>query len=591
MSLIYKIKADGSGYTKTVSRLRNDTKKFSGDVQGQMAGIGTAIKGAFAFVGVNAFKGVMDDITELSRLARGIGDDFEGFQTITNAARQFGLEAETVADAIKDLDVKMTDGALGAKAYAEVFELVGISLEEAMGMNQLERFYAFADAVKAADGQISSFSADEINDAMFRLVPLLELGSSGIKNLGNEYVKFTESQRKMAEEGSKAWDNLTQNLKWFVATLVGFVLPAMQKFAHTIGAVLGEGAMHIGLYVKGLYALFTGDFAGAKAAFSTLVDMTTTALERVKGEIEDVWSDAEDKAKGKGGTKGSSVETKGSKDARSDIERELNKQLEEQEKRRQALMDDEEKLLDLQKRRIAAEKELGELGERLHRDGATDEEALELAKLQTKWEKLQTEEQAQQLKIKKQVADFEAKSAKDAEALVDAQIDAWRKEGKALKEKDDKEKAAQEELASTQEEIAAERKEREEMGMSDEEILARRKSELQQKEQEFAALGEDANGDGTIDAADPQFRAEKELDIENLKTEIKGLELGGIEPDTQASVISSQLAAIGGGGATASFTNDPILNENKRQSNLLEQLVKLQGGTLEGGGNIPTPEL
>jgi len=56
-------------------------------------------------------------------------------------------------------------------------------------------------------------------------------------------------------------------------------------------------------------------------------------------------------------------------------------------------------------------------------------------------------------------------------------------------------------------------------------------------------------------------------------------------------VISSQLAAIGGGGATASFTNDPILNENKRQSNLLEQLVKLQGGTLEGGGNIPTPEL
>lgn len=591
MSLIYKIKADGSGYTKTVSRLRNDTKKFGGDVQGQMAGIGTAIKGAFAFVGVNAFKGVMDDITELSRLARGIGDDFEGFQTITNAARQFGLEAETVADAIKDLDVKMTDGALGAKAYAEVFELVGISLEEAMGMNQLERFYAFADAVKAADGQISSFSADEINDAMFRLVPLLELGSSGIKNLGNEYVKFTESQRKMAEEGSKAWDNLTQNLKWFVATLVGFVLPAMQKFAHTIGAVLGEGAMHIGLYVKGLYALFTGDFAGAKAAFSTLVDMTTTALERVKGEIEEVWSDAEDKAKGKGGAKGSSVETKGSKDAKTELERELNKQLEEQEKRRQALMDDEEKLLDLQKRRIAAEKELGELGERLYRDGATDEEALELAKLQTKWEKLQTEEQAQQLKIKKQIADFEANSAKEAEALVDAQIDAWRKEGKALKEKDDKEKAAQEELASTQEEIAAERKEREEMGMSDEEILARRKSELQQKEQELAGLGEDANGDGTIDTADDQFRADKQLDIENLKTEIKGLELGGIEPDTQASVISSQLAAIGGGGATASFTNDPILNENKRQSNLLEQLVKLQGGTLEGGGNIPTPEL
>jgi len=594
MSLIYKIKADGSGYTKTVSRLRNDTKKFSGDVQGQMAGIGTAIKGAFAFVGVNAFKGVMDDITELSRLARGIGDDFEGFQTITNAARQFGLEAETVADAIKDLDVKMTDGALGAKAYAEVFELVGISLEEAMGMNQLERFYAFADAIKAADGQISSFSADEINDAMFRLVPLLELGSSGIKNLGNEYVKFTESQRKMAEEGSKAWDNLTQNLKWFVATLVGFVLPAMQKFAHTIGAVLGEGAMHIGLYVKGLYALFTGDFAGAKAAFSTLVDMTTTALERVKGEIEEVWSDAEDKAKGKGGTKGSSVETKGSKDARSDVEKELNKQLEEQEKRRQALMDDEEKLLDLQKRRIAAEKELGELGERLHRDGATDEEALELAKLQTKWEKLQTEEQAQQLKIKKQVADFEAKSAKDAEALVDAQIDAWRKEGKALKEKEEKEKEkkdkeledqkkADEDLASTQEDIAAERKRREEMGMSDEELLARRQAELKQQEKELGGLGQD----------DDQFRADKELDIENLKSEIKGLQLGieGDVTDPQTGVISSSLAAIGGGGGVAAF-GDPVLTENKKQTTVLEGIRRaIENSNPETNGVFENPEL
>jgi len=165
-------------------------------------------------------------------------------------------------------------------------------------------------------------------------------------------------------------------------------------------------------------------------------------------------------------------------------------------------------------------------------------------------------------------------------------------EQKALQKKiSDNEKKAREGVASTQDKIAAERKEREEMGMSDEEILARRKSELEQKEQELAGLGEDANGDGKIDTADDQFRADKQLDIENLKTEIKGLELAGTDQDTQASVISSQLASIGGGGATASFTNDPILNENKRQSNLLEQLVKLQGGTLEGGGNIPTPEL
>jgi hypothetical protein len=642
MSVTYKIKADGSGYTKTVNRLRGDTQKFSGDVKSQMMGVGTAIKGAFAYVGINAFKGVMNDITELSRLARTIGDDFDGFQTITNAARQFGLEAETVADAIKDLDVKMTDGAMGAKAYAEVFELVGISLDEAMGMTQLERFYAFADAVKAADGQISSFSADEINDAMFRMVPLLELGSQGIKNLGNEYVKFSESQRKMAEEGSKQWDNMVQNVKWLTATIVGWLIPTMLKVAHTWGAVLGEGAIQMGLFAKGMKAVFTGDWSGAKAAFSTLGDMTTTTLKRISEEIADVWDDAGDAADelGKGG-KGSSVETKGSKDNRSALEKELNKQLEEQEKRRQAIMSDEEKLLDLQKRRIEAEKELGELGEKLFKDGATDEEALKLAELQTKWEKLKTEEQEKQLqlaqKIKTEVEKDTAneqtirdkieaeKRGREEIGMTDEQIlkrrkaelkkmqddmvtgtfsspaDVAKAEGEIEKKKkeiaelerseDQRKKDEGEKLTSTQDEIAAERKEREEIGMSDEDILARRKAELKQKEDTLAGLGEDANGDGKIDSDDDRFKADKQLDIENLKTEIKNLEQGGGSQGSQAGVITSQLASIGGGGATASFTNDPILSENKRQSNLLEQLVKLQGGTTEGGGNLVTPEL
>ncbi len=589
MSVTYKIKADGSGYTKTVNRLRGDTQKFSGDVKSQMMGVGTAIKGAFAYVGINAFKGVMDDITELSRLARTIGDDFDGFQTITNAARQFGLEAETVADAIKDLDVKMTDGAMGAKAYAEVFELVGISLDEAMGMTQLERFYAFADAVKAADGQISSFSADEINDAMFRMVPLLELGADGIKNLGNEYVKFSETQRKMAETGSLAWDNLMHNLSFAVATAARYVIPFFQTLAEVVIGTLGELAIQSSLFMKGMKATFTGDFAGAKAAFSTMGEMATTALSRISDDIADVWKDA-DAAANKVGNKGSSVETKGSKDNRSALEKELNKQLEEQEKRRQAIMSDEEKLLDLQKRRIEAEKELGELGEKLFKDGATDEESLKLAEAQTKWEKLQTEELAQQLKVEKQISEAKAISNKEAEALVKAQ-----KEDR-LKEEAEK-KRAEEKLTSTQDEIAAERKEREEIGMSDEDILARRKAELREKQVDLGGdrgFGGDINQDGKVNTADKQITADKELDIENLKTEIKNLEQGDGSQGSQgsqASVITSQLASIGGGGATASFTNDPILSENKRQSNLLEQLVKLQGGTLEGGGGLVIPEL
>ena len=63
------------------------------------------------------------------------------------------------------------------------------------------------------------------------------------------------------------------------------------------------------------------------------------------------------------------------------------------------------------------------------------------------------------------------------------------------------------------------------------------------------------------------------------------------QEDPQTSIIASSLAAIGGGGGVASFGTDPVLSENKKQSRLLEELVKLQGGTPEGGANLITPEL
>ena len=586
----FKIKADGSGYTKTLKSMRGDTEKFSSDVKGQMAGIGGALKAAFAYVGVASFKGILDEITELGRLARTLGDDFEGFQTLTNAARQFGVEAETVADALKDLNVRIQEGAVEGGSMAEEFAQLGLDVGELSSMMPIDQFYALSDAIQNAGGNMKRMGLDRINDAMFRLGPLAELGAAGIKSLGNEFNKYTDAQREMAEKGSVAWDNMVQDVKWLAATITGWLIPSLMKVAHTFGAVLGEGAMHIGLYVKGLYALFTGDFAGAKAAFSTLTDMTTTALRRVGDEIKDVWSDAEDKAK-KGASDVGNIKTKRSQESGDKLEEEVNKQLAEQEKRRQALMDDEEKLLDLQKRRIAAEKELGELGEKLYRDGASDKDALKLAEATTKWEKLQTEEQKLQLELQKKQAQISAKESKEREDANSAQIAEWQKEAEAFQKKEDArleaekeasdafDKSAQE-TADIDKQIEAEKRGREEIGMTDEQILKRRRDELAQMQRDLIS--------GTFTS--PEEAATAQLDIEQKKTEIENLE-SGLKTDPQTSIISSSLASIGGGGGVASFGNDPILGENKKQTTVLEGIKQAIESQSRGEEVLNIPEL
>ena len=131
------------------------------------------------------------------------------------------------------------------------------------------------------------------------------------------------------------------------------------------------------------------------------------------------------------------------------------------------------------------------------------------------------------------------------------------------------------------------------MGMSDEKILTRRRYFLAEAEEEFASLGEDANNDGKVDVDDEQFRNKAELDIERRKSAIKELELGlqDDKADPQTSIISSSLAAIGGGGGVASFGSDPILGENKKQTTVLEGIKQAIENQNRGEEALNIPEL
>ena len=652
-SLIYKIKADGSGYTKTVSKLRNDTKKFGSDVKGEFTGIGTAMKGAFAFVGLSQLQGVTREFVEMSRQAKNLGVGVEEFQKLSMVAADFGINSETLGDAIKDLNVRIHEGAVEGGGMAEEFAQLGMDVDKLARKMPIEQFYALSDAVKEAGGNMGRMGLDRINDAAFRMGPIMALGSEEIKKQADAFDGLTQAQLDNLEVADKFINRTATNIKLYIAESISGFSADLDKFKTKMEQILADLEKSMGGSGKPKPKIFESK-PGFMGLFGGMQPVQQP--EDDKNSSEDAAAQAAEEA-----ALSSALEAKTKEEAAKESERinkieadtaKLQKQAAAEVQKAAMIGASDEKILSAATaKRVKLQKELNLFRDDFN-DSAEHENEIAAKELEIK-KAITTENQAQHtvdenrkvaldsikrkieeiaamqkdvadMKIEREEADLspEERLEKSVERRkkLEEELAQLRKDTMAdgvitpdealaalakrleLEEAINEEKNrgdiitsneqdARENVAETKEQIAAERKAREEMGMSDEEILARRKSELQQKEQEFAGLGEDANGDGTIDAADPQFRAEKELDIENLKTEIKGLELGGIEPDTQASVISSQLAAIGGGGATASFTNDPILNENKRQSNLLEQLVKLQGGTLEGGGNIPTPEL
>ena len=231
----------------------------------------------------------------------------------------------------------------------------------------------------------------------------------------------------------------------------------------------------------------------------------------------------------------------------------------------------EDELQNLTKKRISLEGEFL----KLKKDG----DDLSADKKRHEWAKARTEE------LKKQ-AEIQAKAKEDIESVAAIAVNAAEIINKADKD-------ASKESEVIQQQIKEEIRGREEIGMTDEQILGRRKQQLKS-----AQDAQDKLSGRAVTGQEEKDIAEGQLAIENLKTEIAGIQRGidSAAPETPGgrgpSIISSSLASIGGGGGTAMFTADPLLSENQKQTRVLEEIrTALQPSDGLETGTLQIPEL
>ena len=559
-----KFTADGSGYARNLNKMRDQTKKFS-------ASVGSMLKGAFAFAGIAGIKRLMSEMDRIQKLSKRFGLAAEDIQRMGFAAEQGGSSLEVMAKGLANANRMAIEAGRGLKTYTNAFDDLGINYKEFAKLDQEKQFMVMADAVRYATDQNKAMAASQVimGRAAMELRAMMLDGAEGYREVTDGLKVMTQAQVDAAAAANDALNKFTTNAKVTLVDFAGFLKAMVQGARAAGGQIASETGGVAGKITTVLAAATTPSPGKIKRAYSEIRNMIDDLQgkeskiklafdEGIYGqELEDMIRERSSKglAGGLATIRGitSGLITAGQPKEEDPEAVKINDKIAaEKKKQAEAEMKDKEKLASLDDEIARGLEEYAVIAADEGKDSIkAKEKELELLELQTKQKDLQ----------RKITADENAKKDK---------------------------------VTSTQDEIAAERKEREEIGMSDEEILGRRKAELKQKEDTLAGLSDDANGDGKIDIDDDQFKADKQLDIENLKTEIKNLESGDVSQGSQgsqASVITSQLASIGGGGATASFTNDPILSENKRQSNLLEQLVKLQAGTTEGGGGLVTPEL
>ena len=544
MAIVYKFKADGSQYARGLNDMRDKTKRFSKGISKSMRG---GVAAAIVAVGAAVTK-VIRDMTELNRTIKKSGVGAEDFQRLAYAAEQSGVSTERFADALKDLDVKLSDGIARGGSFAELITELGMDMDALAEMDPGERFLAFSDAIQDAGGSLSRFGADEFGDAMFELLPLLEKGSEGIKELGANANVVSKGQLAAAERTNKVFSGIMSNMK---TTAQKFAIEGVRTFeflSASVGAIfkeLGNNAVNLG---KVIGKALTLDVDGAKEAYKELIDDALTARDRISAAGNAVVDKqlAEDKEiDDKKTTSLEIARRKAEIDAAKELSDLEKKRDEAQQKRMSAQMSLQEQLTEATRKRLQLEQELSEIDP--FSKGGEKSRAIK----ETELAKARTEEDAAKGRVSAQADSDKADAAKE-----------------------------QQRIAEAKQAVIDERTAREESQLTPGELLKKRKGQLAEKEKAFAS------GNGTLADA---------LDIEKLKTEILNISTG-IKDDLPkaaeeagATTVASSLAAIGGGGGVAALGSDPALNESKRQTSVLERIAK--NTEAEAENSFSTPEL
>jgi len=547
MAAVFKFKADGSQYTRGLNQMRGQTQKFASSVT-------ASIKSMAALAGVGGIgtmtRSLISFGSEMSDLALRTKTSVKEFMVFRDVARDAGVEQSVLERALRNV-VQRTQAAVdGNKSYAKSIERLGLNLNAFNNLSTAEKFIKISEASKNAKNESEAFR-DIAVILGERAGPMLtevlnKIATDGFDKLADSAVYFTD---ETARDLDRAEDAIQKFKESSLINLHKFGKGAKQIFTGTRAALAqmaveaeGDG------YFSRMYNALFGDKSPEqelriKLAFEegiygkALEDMLRERT--AKGMAEGIRT-AIDITKGlieKGAPKQESKETSKKRE-----------QIKEQRKSNLLVgEDDAEKLVRIQDEISRGLEEYAEM----RKDPFTEE----LDILTKEYELLQLQNKELQLidKNKKKTSEQSKKDKADLAKELESE-------------------------AGIREEIEQEKRDREEIGMSDEEILTRRRRELAQMQKDLIS--------GTF--AGPEEAAQAELDIEQKKTEIKQLEQPG---DPQAGVIASSLAAIGGGGGVATFGNDPMLNENKKQTGVLEGIKQAIENQNRGEEALNIPEL
>lgn len=249
--------------------LKKEMRIASREMQKGISQIGDAAKTAGAAIVALAAVGgttwaatvaAADASVALESFSKQIGINVERLQAWQNVAVSTGMEAEEFSEALRDMNIELSDAATGGKdELAQLLKRVGISARDSSGniRNANEVFLEFADAVARQTDPMIQYRMAILafgEDTGAKILPVLRQGSEAFRE-NEEAMKaagtaITERQIGRLKEFRNQWNLLKQSATSLTTGILSGLAPSFGKLAQKATEALEKIRPFLNLYIE-----------------------------------------------------------------------------------------------------------------------------------------------------------------------------------------------------------------------------------------------------------------------------------------------------------------------------------------------------
>lgn len=239
--------------------LKKEMRIASREMQKGISQIGDVAKTAGAAIVALAAAGgttwaatvaAADASVALDSFSKQIGINVERLQAWQNVAVSTGMEADEFSEALRDMNIELSDAATGGKdELAQLLRRVGISARDSSGniRNANDVFLEFADAIARQTDPMIQYRMAILafgEDTGARILPILRQGSEAFRE-SEEAMRaagsaITDRQISRLKDFRNQWGLVKQSFSAFSISVLSALSPSLSKLAQGFQRTLNE---------------------------------------------------------------------------------------------------------------------------------------------------------------------------------------------------------------------------------------------------------------------------------------------------------------------------------------------------------------